>query len=536
LGQNMVGFARLAVSGPAGTTVTLRFAEVLIPDGTIYTTSLRSARCTDQYTLSGNGPETYEPRFTFHGFRYVEITGFPGKPSLDAITGVVLHSDYRSTGAFACSNAMLNQLQGNIVWGQKGNFLDVPTDCPQRDERLGWTGDIQVFCRTACFNGDVAGFLTKWLVDLTDAQSPKGAFPMVAPNLLRHAFPEHSDGGPAWADAGVICPWTLYLCYGDTRVLERNYDAMLRYMAYLDKTDYRTRHCFGDWLNIDDPTPKDLIGPAFHAYDAQLMAKIAHVLGHRRDAAKFAARAKRLRAEFNEEFVTPTGRLAGGSQTAHVLALHFDLLPPPRRTQAAERLVQRVNEFKDHLSTGFVGTPYLLHVLTRFGHLDLAYKLLLNEDFPSWGYPIKHGNATTMWERWDGWRHDKGFQDPAMNSFNHYAYGAVGDWIYQNILGIELDESRPGYEHFFVRPVPGGGLTWARGEYQSVRGMIGSEWKIEDGRFLLQVTVPGQTQATIALPGRRGKSVRVGPGTHRLETKWDTAARPVTRTARPVSV
>lgn len=513
LGQNMVGWARLAVAGAAGTTVTLRFAEMLNPDGSIYTASLRAARCTDQYTLRGGGREIYEPKFTFHGFRYVEVTGFPGRPTPDAITGVVLHTDTRPTGTFECSNAMLNQLQSNIVWGQKGNFLEVPTDCPQRDERLGWTCDAQVFCRTGCFNADVAGFFTKWNLDLEDAQSAKGAFPMMAPEMFER---KKGDGGPAWADAGIICPWTIYLCYGDTRILESGYAAMLRYMDYIESVDCRKRHGFGDWLNIGDPTPKDLIGMAFNAHAANLMSRIARVLGRKKDAARFEARFQRTRVEFNREFVTRNGRLAGDSQTAYVLALHFDLLPSSVRPAAVERFVQRVHECNDHLSTGFVGTPYILDVLTRFGHLDLAYKLLLNEDFPSWGYPIKQG-ATTMWERWDGWRHDKGFQDPGMNSFNHYAYGAVGDWMYRVILGLDLDEARPGYRHFHVRPIPGGGLTWARGSYQSVSGTIEVAWRIKGRTFALEVTVPCNTTATVRLPDHRGGAADVGPGIHRFK-------------------
>ena len=512
LGQNMVGWVRLSVNGPAGTTVTMRFAEILNPDGTVYTTNLRSAKCTDQYTLKGEGTETWEPRFTFHGFRYVEMSGFPGTPSIDAITGVVINSDIQQTGSFACSNPMLNQLQHNIWWGQRGNFLEVPTDCPQRDERLGWTGDAQVFCRTACFNADVAGFFTKWLLDLRDAQAASGAFPATAPDLWKEI--PGGDGGPAWADAAVICPWTIYLVYGDRRILETNYDAMHRYLDYLERTDYKTRHCFGDWLNHNDPTPKDLIAMAFHIYDTQLMAKIAAVLGHDRDVGKFCGVVERLTAAFNEEFVTPAVRLAGDSQTAYVLALHFDLLPVEKRARATEHLVRRIHDCTDHLSTGFVGTPYLLDVLTRNGQLELAYKLLLNEDFPSWGYPIKHG-ATTMWERWDGWRHDKGFQDPSMNSFNHYAYGAVGDWMYRHILGIDPVEAHPGYQHIKVHPQPGGGLTWARGEYKSIHGTIGSAWEIKGGQFKLQVTIPGNTRATVTLPGEE-KPQLVGPGIHQF--------------------
>ncbi len=517
LSQNMVGWARLAVDGPAGTTVTLRFAEMLNPDGTIYTASLRAARCTDRYTLRGGGRETYEPKFTFHGFRYVEVTGYPGRPTLDAVTGVVLHSDIPVTGKFECSNAMLNRLQSNIWWGQRGNFLEVPTDCPQRDERLGWTGDAQVFCRTACFNADVAGFFTKWMLDLEDAQSRTGAFPMMAPEMFEG---KKGDGGPAWADAGIICPWTIYLCYGDQRILKRSYGAMLRYMDYLETVDCKKRHGFGDWLNIADPTPKDLIGTAFSGHVARLMSRIARVLGKKRDSARFGMRSKRMRAMFHREFVTRNGRLVGDSQTAYILALHFDLLPSSLRPAAVARLVQRIHECNNHLSTGFVGTPYLLDVLTRFGHLDLAYKLLLNEDFPSWGYPIKQG-ATTMWERWDGWRHDKGFQDDGMNSFNHYAYGAVGDWMYRVILGLDLDEARPGYSHFHVRPTPGRGITWARGSYKSVSGTIEVSWRIKGRAFSMEVIVPCNTTATVRLPGRWCDPVEVGPGIHQLKTRLE---------------
>ena len=514
LGQNMVGWARLPVEGPAGTTVTLRFAEMLNPDGTIYTANLRGARCTDQYTLKGGGREIYEPHFTFHGFRYVELTGYPGRPAPDALTGIVLHSDTPPTGTFECSNPMLNQLQHNIIWGQKGNFLEVPTDCPQRDERLGWTGDAQVFIRTACFNADVAAFFSKWITDLTDAQSPEGVFPMVVPNL----FKKQVDGGAAWADAGIICPWTLYLCYGDKRILDQHYAAMARYLDAVGKLDPTKRHCFGDWLNLNDETARDLIAVAFHAHGAQLMGNIAEALGRKRDTARYRKLFKQIKARFNKEFVTLTGRLVSGSQTAYVLALHFDLLPDRLRDSAIERLVQRIHQCKDHLSTGFVGTPYLLPVLAQTGHLDLAYKLLLNEDFPSWGYPIKHG-ATTMWERWDGWRHDKGFQDPAMNSFNHYAYGAVGDWMYRTITGIDLDPSQSGYRHILIHPRPAGGLTSAKASLDTLQGTIECDWSIDNNTFTLNVTIPANAKATIrfAAPSleavtETGQPVAAAPG------------------------
>lgn len=506
LGQNMVGWVRLKVKGPQGTTVTLRFAEVLNTDGSLYTENLRSARCTDTYTLRGGEAEVFEPHFTFHGFRYVEITGYPGKPGPDAVTGVVIHSDTPPTGSFECSNPMLNQLQHNITWGQRGNFLEVPTDCPQRDERLGWTGDAQVFVRTASYNMEVAGFFTKWLVDLTDAQSKAGAFPSVAPDVIHK---KERDGGPAWADAGIVCPWTIYLCYGDTAILRRHYEAMKRYITYLLSVDHSTRNAYGDWLNIDDPTPKDLISVAFTAYSLALMINIAEVLGREQDAVQFRRQLQQVKAEFNNEYVTPNGRLVAGSQTAYVLALHFDLLPGHLRKQAVERLVKRIHEKKDHLSTGFVGTPYLLSVLSENGYQDLAYKLLLNKDYPSWGYPIAQG-STTMWERWDSYRHDKGFQSPSMNSFNHYAYGAVGDWMYRNIAGIDTDAkvTGAGYKRFRIAPLPGGDIQWAKAGLRTMYGQISVRWQIADGLFTLEVAVPPNTEAEVVLPAARLDDVR----------------------------
>lgn len=502
LGQNMAGWARLRVSGAAGTTVTLRFAEVLHPDGTAYTANLRAARCTDRYTLKGGDAETYEPRFTFHGFRYVEVTGYPGTPGADAITGMVVHSDTPPTGTFECSNPMLNQLQHNIQWGQKGNFLDVPTDCPQRDERLGWTGDAQVFIRTAAFNADVSGFFAKWLTDLSDAQSPLGTFPRVAPDVLCGKGilgPYEEDGGAAWADAGIICPWMLYLCYGDRRILERHYEAMTRYVDFLRNVDHRARHGFGDWLNIEDNTPKDLISFAFAAHSIQLMSRIAGALGRKSDEKKFRLLLRQLKARFHREFLTATGRLVGDSQTALVLALQFDLVPDALRARTATRLVERIRERNDHLTTGFVGTPHLLFALEQSGHLDLAYKLLLNEDFPSWGYPIKHG-ATSMWERWDGWRHDTGFQDPHMNSFNHYAYGAVGEWLYRCVAGLDIDPAEPGYKHILIQPRPGGSLTHAKASHDSLYGRITVEWHSGKKEFTLEARIPANTRATLTLP------------------------------------
>ncbi|MBM4048654.1 MAG: alpha-L-rhamnosidase, partial [Planctomycetes bacterium] len=452
MAQNMVGWVRLKIRAAAGAYVRLRFAEMLNKDGTLYTDNLRSAKCTDEYVCKGAGEELYEPRFTFHGFQYVELTGCPYKPSLDAVTAVVLHSDTPPTGLFECSHPMVNKLQSNILWGQKGNFLEVPTDCPQRNERLGWMGDAQVFVRTACFNLDVAAFFEKWMVDVEDAQDTDGAYPDVAPKVTQ------GKGVAAWADAGVIVPWTVYLCYGDVRILERHYVSMARWIACMKNearesvrlgrsvtTDLiRPDRGFGDWLAIDAPdpgrapTPKDLIGAAYFAHCASLMAKIARILGKDADAKEYAELADRVKAAFNREYVTPAGRVLGHTQTSYLLALAFDLLPESLRPKALEHLVNDIQKRGWHLSTGFVGTPLLAPTLTRFGRTDVAYKLLLQDTYPSWFYPI-HQGATTMWERWNSFTKEHGFGPVGMNSFNHYAYGSIGEWMYATIAGIDLD-------------------------------------------------------------------------------------------------
>ena len=554
LGQNMVGRVRFKGSAPAGTTVTLRFAEALDADGSLYTTNLRAARATDYYTFKGEGEEIWEPKFTFHGFRYVELAGYPGPATRDTITGLALHSDMAQTGDFECSEPLLNQLQHNIVWGQKGNFVDVPTDCPQRDERLGWTGDIQVFARTAAFNMAVAGFMTKWAQDVADAQTEQGSIPPVVPDAL----PFLKDGGPAWADAVIICPWTVYLCYGDRRILENNYATMSKFMQFILEASPGYIRCapeyegwpgFGDWLSINAATPRDLIGTAFLAYDAGLMAQIAAVLGKKEDAYKygqlfaevkqaFAARylkgsqlpvaapqpSERRRMMdgadaisrgnlkavdygpiasevFNTDLFTPT-------QTSYVLALHFDLLPEELRPLAVAELVADIERRDMHLSTGFVGAPYLPHVLSQGGRLDIAYALLNQKTWPSWLYSVTQG-ATTIWERWDGWTEENGFQDPGMNSFNHYAYGSIGAWLYNTAAGIEIDPAQPGYKHIILRPQPGGGLTHAAGKLKTLYGQLVSQWTIANGAFEWTVVVPPNTTATVHLPMQEGSTIRL---------------------------
>ena len=511
-GQNLVGHVRLRVSGPAGLTLQLRHGEVLNPDGTLYTANLRSARQADNYTLRGGGEEVFEPSFTFHGFRYLELTAPPGTKDPGTPEAIVLHSQLPLTGSFECSEPLLNQLQHNIQWGQKGNFLDVPTDCPQRDERLGWTGDAQVFARTAAFNRDVAGFFRKWLQDLQDAQAASGAFPPVAPFLLDNL---PTDGGPAWADSGTIVPWTMYEAYGDRRFLEQPYASMVRYVDYLEASSqnlirtypgYQGFMGFGDWLSIKAETPHDLIGTAFFAYSAGLLARAAAVLGKSDDAARYARLHRDVRQAFIDRFVTAGGLVAGQTQTAYVLALHFDLLPQEARPAVLAALVRDIEARGKHLSTGFVGASYLPFVLSDNGYMDLAYELLFQTSWPSWLYPVTQG-ATTIWERWDGWTVENGFQDWNMNSFNHYAYGAIGDWLYRVVAGIQSDPQHPGYKHIILKPQPGGRLSWARASYDSAYGTISSGWMRLDGGLEWRVSVPPNTTATAYVPAGEGDSV-----------------------------
>jgi alpha-L-rhamnosidase len=516
MGRNMVGWVRLQVEGEAGTEVTLRHAEALNPDGTVYTTNLRSARATDYYVLGGEGEEVYEPRFTFHGFRYVEVTGYPGEPPLGAITGRVMHSATPPSGCFECSNPMVNELQENIVWGQRGNFLSVPTDCPQRDERLGWMGDAQVFVRTASFNMDVAAFFEKWMTDVEDAQSPEGAFPDVAPLLRGSGLIDLRWGAPAWGDAGVIVPWTIYRAYDDTRIVERHYDAMARWMEYLQEANpdlirkNRMGNNYGDWLSPKgDHTPKHLLATAYWAYDAKLMAEMAEATSRNEDASKYRDLNENIKAAFEEAYVSPDGRIEGDTQTCYLLALHMGLLPGELRAAAAEHLVRTIERDDWHLSTGFVGVGYLCPVLTEAGYTDVAYRLLFNETYPSWGYTVKNG-ATTIWERWDGWTQESGFQSPNMNSFNHYSLGSVGEWLYRYVAGIDQDPGGTGYERILVRPRPGGCLTSARARYDSVRGRIVSAWNIKGKRFVLELDIPPNTTATVYVPASEGAEVTEG--------------------------
>lgn len=504
LGQNMVGVVRLKVTAPAGTKIVLRHAEMLNPDGTIYVDNLRGAPSVDQYTCKGDGEETWEPKFTFHGFRYVELGGLPEKPPLDAVTGIVITSDTPQTGEFTSSDGLVNQLQSNIVWGQRGNYISVPTDCPQRDERLGWMGDAQVFVKTATYNSDIAAFYTKWLGDVIDSQDPDGRFHDVAP------FAGPSKGTPAWGDAGVICPWTIYQAYGDLRLLERQYLSMTRWIDYCRaNSSYFIRSGnrgsdYGDWLSIGADTNKELIGTAYYAYSSKLVSLAAAALGKAEDAEKYEKEFQAVRRAFIEKYVSPDGKVAGGTQCAYLMALKFDLLPQALRAQAADYLEQDIIRKGYHLSTGFVGVSYLLPELTKAGKVDTAYKLLLQDGFPSWMFSVKRG-ATTIWERWDGWTPEKGFQDPIMNSFNHYSLGSCGEWLYGTVAGINA--TKPGYKEILIKPVPGKNLTEASASFRSIHGLITSAWSSGAGSFSLTTTIPANTTAVVHVPAKDAASV-----------------------------
>lgn len=526
LGQNMVGVARLKLGTrvPAGTVVTLRHGEMLNPDGTIYTGNLRAAPSTDVY-VSDDENEAWTPLFTFHGFRYVEVTGLDDRPELDTVTGVVLGTDTPIIGEFACSDERVNQLQSNIVWGMRGNFLSVPTDCPQRDERMGWTADAQVFLPTALYNADAAAFMRKWMVDVIDAQREDGAHSDVAPATygLTH-------GTPVWADAGTVVPWEVYRATGDKRVLEAAAESMKAWVAWCRAhstgliRDRDRGNDYGDWLSIGANTPKDLIGTAYFAHSADLLARTMEVLRRDEEAAEARALFKDIRAAFNERYVGDDGRIHGDTQTVYVLALRFGLLDAADAARAIERLVADIEAKGWKLSTGFVGVSHLLHVLEDHGRADVAARLLLQDEFPSWLFSVKHG-ATTIWERWNGWTPETGpHADVTMNSFNHYALGSCGRWMFEGVGGVRPLEAGWGRAEF--KPTATGAFEWAKARHRSVRGEFASSWRWEeDGAFVMEVEVPANTDGVVWLPVRPGHDAVTESGVPLADARGVRAAQ-----------
>ena len=548
-GQNLTGWVRFTVSGKPGDMVELRCFEVLDKDGNVYTANLRTAKQTLRYTLKGEGEETYQPYFTFQGFRYVHVVAYPGTVKKEAFTACAVHSDMNQTGSFECSNPLLNQLQHNILWGLKGNFLDIPTDCPQRDERMGWTGDAQIFCPTACYLVNAYPFFRKWLRDVRCDQTSEGGVPHVVPDTISGTkevagnwlLSQGTHSAAAWADAAVIIPWNLYLAYGDAQILNDQYASMKAWIDFMRSHAeghlWRYKLQFGDWVALDaaegsyyGATPNDFTCSAYYAYSTGMFAKIAGILRREEDARFYGELHEKIRRGFFESFFTKEGELAVKTQTAHVLALYFDLTPPQHIEKTAEGLVRLIEKENGHLVTGFVGTPYITHALSRHGRLKDAYALLLKEDFPSWLYQVKMG-ATTIWEHWDGLRPDGSMWSANMNSFNHYAYGAIGDWLYRTVAGIQLDENEAGCRHIIIHPQTGGGLTYARASFQSVYGEVSVLWQAEGDLITLQVHIPCNTTATIRLchaeildsgglafqQGQDGPTVDAGSGTYKIK-------------------
>ena len=497
IGQNMVGWPVLKVTGPAGTRVRMRTAEILSPDGTLYRDNLRNADATNVYVLRGAGVEVYRPHFTFQGFRYVELSGFPGTPTADSLSGEVVSSlGGDPTATVTTSSDLVNRFWKTGIWGQRGNFLSIPTDCPQRDERQGWTGDAEVFWRTGSYNFDIASFGRQWMRSMVDDQTADGVFANTVPVVY-----SLGDGAPGWGDAGVIVPWTAWMQYGDKAILEENWPAMQRWMDFIQTNNpnflrrNRTGANFADWLAPGSSTPVDLVATAYWALIARQMAEIAHVIGKESDAERYRTLGGQIRDAFQKQWVKDDGTVGSGSQTGYVLALYMNLVPEAQVSAAVGNLVKDIEAHDWHLTTGFLGTPFLLFTLADHDRTDVAYRLLLNDTYPSWGYMLSKG-ATTWWERWNG---DTG--DPAMNSYNHYAFGSVMAWVYRYVVGIDTAQSGPGFHEIVIHPRLDGRMTKARGTYESVYGKIVADWSgTAAGPFSLAVTIPPNTTAKVYLP------------------------------------
>jgi alpha-L-rhamnosidase len=510
MGQNMVGNIRLHVRGPRGFVVKMRFAERLNPDGGIYTENLRNADATDTYTLSGDGDEIYTPAFTFHGFRYVELTyldnAIPAPPTLATIEGLVFNSlPAKPSVRLTSSSTTLNKMNELGAWGQRGNFVTIPTDCPQRDERLGWMGDAGVFWRTGTYNFDIEAFTHKFMLDVTDAQEPSGAFTDVSPNIIGP-----KPGAPGWGDAGIFIPYAAWLQYGDLAVVEKSWPAMERWMDFILRSnpDYLRRKELGnnyaDWLAPDQNTPRDLIGTAYWALIAREMVEMATALHHPADAQKYQQQYDHIASAYRTAYIHSDGSVQGNTQTAYAATVFTGIAPAALKANMVNRLIKDIEAHNTHLTTGFLGTPFLLPVLDENNHSDLAFKLLLSETYPSWGYMVKKG-ATTWWERWNG---DTG--DPGMNSYNHYAFGSVMAWVYRRAAGIDTDATGPGYHHLTIAPHFDASLPQLHAEYDSAYGTVTTDWQQATHKYI--VTIPANTSATVTLTN--GKTENIGSGTH----------------------
>ena len=512
LGQNMAGWVRLRVRGQAGIRVRLRFSEVLASSGHLDTYSLRSARATDEYVLRGSGKdEFFEPRFTYHGFRYVEVTGYPGTPGLDDVTGTVVHTDAPMTGAFSCSSDLVNRIWQSTLWSQRGNLFSVPTDCPQRDERLGWTGDAQTFWRTACYNMDLAAFSRKWMLDLEESQSPAGSFRDMAPVVPGLTS---ATAAPFWGDAGIVIPWTAYRQYGDTTLLKNRYASMQKWMDYILANNANfiwersVGNNYGDWMapSRNPFSDKVVIATAVWASNARKMEEIARVLGRVADVAAYEKLYGDIKSAFAGRFVSGSGRVGSGHQTPTALALHADLVPANLIQAAVAELVADITSRGNHLSTGFAGTACLLPVLSEAGRDDIAYKLLLQTTYPSWGYMVNQG-GTTIWERWNNDVVCEKRVDPTC-SFNHFCFGSVVEWLYRYLAGIDLEPQDAGFRRLRIRPRIGPGLDHVQAHYDSIRGPVKTRWDLHGSDVTLAVTLPPGARAEVHVPAPHPDRVR----------------------------
>lgn len=540
LGQNFAGIVRLKVKGQKGDTISLKYGEVLFPNGDIMTENLRKARAMDTYILKGNpAGEEWTPKFTYHGFQFVEATGFRSKPGLDAITGIVLSSATPEKGTFETDHPMINQLYSNIVWTQRSNYFEVPTDCPQRDERMGWTGDAQAYIQSATFNNDISAFFTKWLVDLNDAQRADNTYPIYAPSPSLRVTDTYS---PGWSEAGIICPYTIYKTYGDTRVIREFWPNMTAYMQFLEtksKNEYVYKEAsfedinpkggFGDWLSVGKKTPPDMLATMYYAYTASMMAEMAKAIGKNDESRRFEGIFNKIKQAFLTHYTDAQGRFStnataygtgagyvdgemgfdGHTQTAYANALHMNMIKPELRQQAGDWLVELIKNNGGKLSTGFLGVKPLLPALSATGHTNEAYKLLLSTEYPSWGFEVMNG-ANTIWERWNSYIKGKGFENNAgMNSFNHYAFGSVNEWLFGNAAGIKVNEA--GYKTFVIKPeIAKEGINYVKATYQSINGAITSAWKKENNQLVLDIIIPVNTRADIFIPCKNAADVKEG--------------------------
>ncbi|XOV90966.1 MAG: family 78 glycoside hydrolase catalytic domain [Bacteroidota bacterium] len=509
LGKNFAGIIELKVSGSPGQKVQLKYGEMLSSDGMVMTENLRKARGTDTYILKGGGVESWKPKFTYHGFQYVQINGLTSIPDLETVTGIVLSSIEADASSFSTSNSMNNQLYENIITTQLANFFEIPTDCPQRDERLGWTGDAQIYCRSATYNADVAAFFTKYLVDLDDAQRWYGAYPNFAP----FPYSRPNQYSPAWMDAGVIIPYTMYKVYGDTRIVEYMYRGMKKFMAFQKdaSTDFLRPgggNNWGDWLSVNETTSNEFIASAFYGYDADLMSKMAAALDKEEDAQHYRALFDNIKSAFAEKYIKEDGYTIEDSQTSYALALYFNLYPKELAVKGAARLAEKIRENGNKFSSGFLGTKYIMLVLSKYGYADLAYKLFQQTEYPSWGYSVVNG-STSIWERWNSYTKDaeqNSTINAAMNSFSHYAFGSVAEWMFMHALGIDSEGS--GYRNIIIKPVVSSDMKHVDGSYNSINGMISSAWSWEGNTLTMKISIPVNTRAKVFIPTSEKSTVK----------------------------